>query len=241
MEKVKWYACKRDIGVTIFLMAFTFFWLPLITVGWHDYWLNIVLYIVLLTFIEALLICQQHFWIWIIVATLGINVSWFLSMSLENFSLDSLIVEWMMCFIVALPLVVLSRMFKPTTKIGPYLLLWPLGWFDGYWFRNLSQEIDNIVNGPMILTIVLSLVIFCLAAYLFKTDNKKKQIFLQWISVISWLPAGLAPGIMGFGWKYSLFSTILPVATIYYFFELSKRVNERTRQGQANREKIERG
>ena len=231
MEKVKRYMCKQDIGVTLCLVIFTFFCLPLIVAGWHDYWLDVGLYIVLLTFIAALLICQDHFWIWIGIATLGINVSCFWPISLN--ALDSLIVEWITCFVIAFPLVILSRIFPSITPIGPYLLLWPIGWFVGYWFRDFNRNLDSMVNDIMVLTMVLAIGIFCVAAYLFcRTDKGKKQLLLQWLSVFSWLPAGLVPGIMGFGWKYSLFATILPVAVIYWFFIVSKKTIEKTSESE---------
>ena len=228
MEPVKWYQCKRDIIVTLCLVAFTFFCLPLIITGWHDYWLMVALFIVLLTFIESLLICQHHFWIWISIATFGINIScfWPISISLDN--LVSLLVEWVMCFVIAFPLVIFSRMFSSTIPKGPYLLLWPIGWFVGYCFRDLNPNIDGPINNIMISTLVVSIVIFCVAAYLFyRTDKKNKRLLLQWISVFLWLPVGLVPGIMGFGWKYSLFATILPVSVIYWFFEVSKKAIEK--------------
>lgn len=223
------YRCKRDIGVTLCLIIFAFFCLPPLIAGWHDYWLNVVFFIVLLTFIAALLICQQHFWIWIAIATLGINIACLWPISLA--SLDSLIVEWIMCSIIAYPLVIISRIFHSVTPIGPYLLLWPIGWFTGYWSRNLNRNIDSLVDEIMVLTMLASIVIFGVAAYLLnRTDNEKKQLLLQWVSVISWMPAGMVPGIMGFGWKYSLFATILPLAVIYYFFKVSKKVTEKTKK-----------
>ena len=72
MKEVKWYACKKDIGITLILIFFAFMSWPWLSQGWTDFWPLTILYIFSMVFIESLLICRKHFWAWIFIATYGV-------------------------------------------------------------------------------------------------------------------------------------------------------------------------
>lgn len=221
-------------------MIVVFFSWPGLTNGWHDFWPLTVFYVVLMVFIECLIICRKHFWIWSVIATYGMTFACFQSLevhqhsrSLIGLTLKKEIIELsinvLLHYIFVLPIAVLvynSR--KKTARISAYLLLWPMGWLAGILFAESYYKMDVLnrevtMNVMFYLGLISIILFFITVNFADKTKDMKKHAVLMWIGIISWLPTGVIPGAMGLGWKYSLFATLLPIAAIYRFFILSRQ------------------
>lgn|GEM_PF-4396946 len=87
-----------------------------------------------------------------------------------------------------------------------------------------EEFILRLAMGSAILLAVISIIVLIVAVKEHdKTTDMRKRAVIKWLSIVSWLPAGVIPTLIKFGFKYFLFATVLPVAVIYYFFELSKQ------------------
>lgn len=245
-KKVKWYACKRDIGITLMLMTVAFYHWPWLLKGKIDGDLLVFVYVIILVFIECLLICRNHFWVWSSIALYGITTACCLGEASLHYltianqkELVFAALYALYLAVLVLPIVVPMAVFifkssEKTTKFSVFMLLWPIGWLAGILFTDKhykihTESIFGLAMDTAVGLALISAIIFAVAANVDDiTTDLKKHTYLKWISILSWLPAGLIPGSIYLGWKYSLFATVLPIATIYYFFELSKQeVKER--------------
>ena len=234
-EHVSWYACKRDLGITIIISIVTALSLPILLKGWVDSWPLTTMYIAMMVFIESLLVCYKHIWYWTIISAFSITFGFFIGrdlffhpVSYFTFDFQDLFLNGLFFLASSIPLVTLvfvSR--KGPRQIGIYLLLIPIAWFVGFAFSDsyykLTIAFRETVWNTAIFLALLAVGIFIRATLIArKTVEVRKYTHMQVSSVVAWLFAGIIPGIMGLGWKFSLLATVLPAIVIYHYFELEK-------------------
>lgn len=119
-------------------------------------------------------------------------------------------------------------LLKLYLKIVFIMALYPLGLALGYALSfpdNIDVNIGRNALFTGICLLIISGIISSILAFAGeKTNDLKKLGYFQLISIVCWLPVGIIPGIIGFGWKYTLVATILPSITLYQFFEWNKQI-----------------
>lgn len=123
-----------------------------------------------------------------------------------------------------------TRLSFSYLRILLVMLLWPIGLLAGFVVAD-SDGLDIATRRSVMLTAIALLfasgIVVSISALIGdKKRSAKQRLFLKWVSIISWLPVGLIPGIIGFGWKYLLCVTILPSITIHQLFQWQKKIAE---------------
>ncbi len=241
INKVDLQSCLRDFVVTLLLMLFTFTCWPFLLKGWVDAWPLRILFVALITFIESLIVNQKFFWLWIIITIFGADLACSIGQELfllspyssgnfsigfkDIFSFYYIIGDGYLNLIFSFPFILIAfiarkkRLYGILVSLVLLLSLFAGSMFTDSYYKNSIASRETIRYTIFLLTcIAVSFSIWTNYVYN-EIKNVRKKLFLQWISIALWLLAGIIPGVIGLGWKYSIFTAILPPVAIYYFFK----------------------
>ncbi len=212
----------RDIGIIIFLMAVSFFVFPQLINHLRDAWLLWPIFVSFMVYVGSLFIELKYFSMWIVIAAIGIMdaCEWghqFFMNRVVDITISQLALEGIPALIFSMPLALVVYFNQDRKYSLLLLLIWPLAIWVGLMFAFEKEGMAAIG-----LQAIAGMWVF-LATKLYAKAGKRGQSKLRWSSVAACFMAGVFPSFLGMGWKYAIFTTILPPIAVYFSSSLWKR------------------